>query len=1334
MKRLHFFITLFLFLFPITSSAKFFKNLDVPDGLVQTSVMAIYQDKLGRMWFGTREGISVYDGRKMTNYKPWAYHCFEKKNTSKFWVGNLVNNIVGNEKGDVFILVDDNLLKYDILTDTFEYVHKNDVRCIAMDGKDAFWCVCGDFLYKYDSSSSSLKFVRKIGLVGAYCMLVVDDVLWIGTDHGLFRMDKTQDAECIIEKVDVRGLFESSTHEVWVGTMDTELFRIRGREVQKVPYGLNSPYKTSSKDIRCFVEDGHHNIWMGTFNGLQMYNPASEEFTLYTQSWMKGGLKHSSIFSLCLDRQGTLWAGTYYGGVHYLYLENEFFKYYPYNPDRPDCIAYPLVGNMTEDNDGNLWICLDGGGLARLDKQTDKIKTYKARKGGLPHNNLKAICYDASHNTLYIGTHKGGLCRYNLTTGQSYNYLDHPLDKDNLTGIIDCLCLWKNYLLVGCRNGFFRIHLQNNTVERISALRFTQIVTDCNDKVWGVVNNQSFIKFDLNTLKDENLDFNRQKGIQLSRLVDGGDRVYICSIGGGVYVYHKNTHFVENYTAENNQLMSNYCYSACLTDNGNLLLVGDRGITLFNPQKKSFRSLELEKGLNLSSIVDGCGSYVCKDGRIFIGGTDGMTSFQETNFNVSDESPLFYFSSLQVNNQEVYPNDESGIICQAFPFVNNIELSCTQNNLTVGFASSNYVDVLSNSSYEYMLEGLDEEWISTDRTELFYTNLSPGHYVLRVREIGNSLQTRVPQEITLDIYIHPAWYRTWWARSFFLLVVIIFILWLYKVINGRRRLLQSLNKERMEKKYIDELNQAKLRFFTNVSHEFRTPLTLITTQVDVLLQNHSLTPVVYNTLLKINKHTKQMRSLISELLDFRKFDQTVVTLKLAYTDMNAFVKEIYLSFVDMAAQRNIRYQFEGAEGNAKCWIDHMQVEKVFINLLSNAFKFTPEGGTISVTLQLKGERKLEVSVTDNGKGISKEDIPYVFNHFYQAKDISEQANPGTGIGLALARNIVELHHGTIEVQSESGKGSRFAVVLFTDRMCFEADNNVEWVKNNEEPLMLFETIPDRTFIDETTEILKGMNKENQVFRLLIVEDNEDLLEVLRQLFEPYYEVSLAHNGEEGLQKAFSMEYDLILSDVMMPGMSGVEMCAEIKRNINMCHTPVVLLTALDSVEQSINGLRCGADDYIAKPFNGRVLLTRCNNIVRNRLLMQERFAKKKDTDVSLLATNPLDKKFLDTLMEVIEANLDKEDFDVPALCRAVGVSRTLLQNKFKALTNMSPNEFIVSHKIKIAATMLISQSDLTIADISEKLGFGSPRYFSKAFKAQMNVSPLEYRKQSKRNH
>lgn len=1329
MKRLSFFIALFFVLPPISSSAKFFKNLDEVDGLAQTSVMSIYQDKLGRMWFGTREGISVYNGREMVNYKPWAYQGTRAGDTGKFWIGNLVSDIAGNEKGDVFISVDNNLLRYDIQFDTFEYVHKQNVVCIAMDNNGNLWSVCGDSLSKYDVPSGKLKFQRKIEVPGVYCMLVAaDEVLWLGAAHGLYRVDGTTKTECVLAGVDVRGLFESSGREIWAGTVSDGVYRISGCKVKKLPYAQNSANAMSSKDVRCFVEDKRHNIWMGTFDGLQKYNPSTGDFTLYTQSWMKGGLRHSSIFSLSLDRQGTLWIGTYYGGVNYSYLENEMFKYYPYNPDRTDCISFPLVGNMTEDSEGNLWICLDGGGLACLDRKTDKITTFKARKGGLYHDNLKAITYDAPRNTLYIGTHKGGLCRYNLATGQFYNYLEHPPGKDSPADIIDCLCLWKDYLLVGARNGLFRVHRQTNKVERISTLKFTRIAVDNNDRMWGIISNRSFVTLDLKTLHEMNVDFNHQKGILLSQVVDGVDRVYIGSIGGGLYVYYKDTHLVENYTVEKSQLISNYCYSACRADNGDLLLVSDRGITLFTPRTKTFRSLELKKGLNLSSIVDGCGSYVCEDGRIFIGGTDGMISFQETDFDVSDESPLFYLSSLQVNNKEVHPNDGSGILSQALPLVSGIELSHTQNNLAVGFASSNYVDILSNSSYEYRLEGLDKEWISTDRTELFYTNLSVGYYVLRIREISNSLQTRAPQEIALSIYIHPAWYDTWWAYCLFVSMAAAFGFWLYRVISVRHRLLESLNKERMEKKYMDELNQAKLRFFTNVSHEFRTPLTLITTQVDVLLQNHSLPPVVYNILLKISKHTRQMRNLISELLDFRKLDQSCVSLKLGNTNMDAFLREICLSFTDLAAQRNIFYQFKSEEEAAKCWIDHRQLEKVFTNLLSNAFKFTPDGGTVSVTLQREGERRLRVVVADTGKGIRKEDMPYVFNRFYQAKNMPIQANPGTGIGLALVKNIIELHHGTIEVQSEDGEGSKFVVTLFTGQECFQQDGNVEWITEDEAEAMIPETRPDETFVNEATGVLQGVNKKKPSFRLLIVEDNEDLLKTLEQLFAPYYEVTLAHNGREGRDLALEMEYDLILSDVMMPEMSGVEMCAGIKGNINMCHIPVVLLTALDSVEQNIDGLRCGADDYITKPFNGKMLLMRCNNIVRNRLLMQERFAQKKDADVSLLATNPLDKKFLDTVMEVIEANLDKEDFDVPALCLAVGMSRTLLQTKFKALTNMPPNEFIINHKIKIAATLLASRPDLTIADIADKLGFSSPRYFSKTFKVRMNIAPQEYRK------
>ena len=483
----------------------------------------------------------------------------------------------------------------------------------------------------------------------------------------------------------------------------------------------------------------------------------------------------------------------------------------------------------------------------------------------------------------------------------------------------------------------------------------------------------------------------------------------------------------------------------------------------------------------------------------------------------------------------------------------------------------------------------------------------------------------------------------------------------------------SLEKERIEKKHIEEMNQAKLRFFTNVSHEFRTPLTLIISQVELMLQKNTIPPSLHNSIFRIRKHAQQMKLLISELLDFRKFDQNYIQLKLSEQSLNTFLEEVYLSFSAYASQKSISYHLKLLEQDISIWIDDWQMRKVLFNLLSNAFKHVPDKGEISILTSTTPDQVV-IAVKDSGNGISKEEQERIFDRFYQADNRNKALHVGTGIGLALTKSIIQLHHGTIEVESESNEGSCFIVKLPKTRDCFEKDTEVVFLESPEkEPMVQENTIPDENFMK-------------------------------------------------------------IVSDVMMPVMTGTEMCLKIKNNISLCHIPVVLLTALDTVDQNIEGLRRGADDYITKPFNAKILITRCNNLIRNRLLMQSRFAKDQILEINLLAANPIDKSFLDRVIKVVDKHIDNEDFDIGMLCQELGMGRTLLHTKFKALTGMTPNEFILNHRLKIASLMLKNEPYLQVAEISDRLGFGSPRYFSRCFKNQYNVTPMEYRKGAKQEN
>lgn len=574
---------------------------------------------------------------------------------------------------------------------------------------------------------------------------------------------------------------------------------------------------------------------------------------------------------------------------------------------------------------------------------------------------------------------------------------------------------------------------------------------------------------------------------------------------------------------------------------------------------------------------------------------------------------------------------------------------------------------------------------------------------------------------------------TWWA---FLLYIISFIGCLYYFISSRiakRTLALSLEKERFEKQQIEQLNQEKLVFFTNVSHEFRTPLTLIISHIDIILQKSSLNPSIYNQILKIRKNAQQMSNLISELLEFRKLEQNHKTLQISQQDITPFLKEIYFSFVDYAHLRNIHYDFQLSETPTLCWFDSQLLEKVFFNLLSNAFKYTPDNGNIIISGRTT-DNEVEISISDTGSGIAKNDVSQIFARFFQANNQKpgEYSSPGTGIGLALSKTIVEKHHGTITVDSTLGKGSTFTVRLPRNADVFQADKNIQLSNQQQESSIVpgsLDVLPETdTYL---TESVHTENAEEKTHTVLLVEDNEELLQLLTELFSPFYEVICATNGEEGLKQVYEHKIDLIISDIMMPKMSGTEMCLQIKNNIDYCHIPLILLTALNSTEQNIEGLNRGADDYITKPFHAQLLLARANNLIRSRLLMQHQFDKKPISEFDLTCINPLDKDILKRTAESIEQHIDDTEYDIPVLCKEVGIGRSLLYTKFKALTGMTPNNFILNYRLKHAAALLQQYPDIPIAEVSDRCGFSSPVYFSRCFKNQYGCTPQNYRKEKK---
>ena len=711
------------------------------------------------------------------------------------------------------------------------------------------------------------------------------------------------------------------------------------------------------------------------------------------------------------------------------------------------------------------------------------------------------------------------------------------------------------------------------------------------------------------------------------------------------------------------------------------------------------------------------------DGEVFLGGIQGMISFWEKKLHFTPKSYSIILSRLLVNGKEITAGDDTGILEQSIAYTPEISLKADQSMFSIEYATSNFIPANRNEIV-YRLEGFSDEWNHTDRkqTLITYTNLNPGKYTLVIKSDGDGIE-----EARLLIRVLPPWYETWWAYLIYTICTVSLLWYLIQNYNSRIKLRESLKYEKKHIEDLEALNQSKLRFFTNISHEFRTPLTLIVGQVETLLQVQTFTPNIYHKILGIYKNSLQLRELITELLDFRKQEQGHMKIKVGRHNLVNFLYENYLLFLEYASSKQINFKFNKQSDDIEVWYDQKQMQKVVNNLLSNALKHTKAEDTISINVSQE-DKQVIIEIKDTGTGIAAAEIDKIFDRFYQTERLdSLNTGAGTGIGLALTKGIIELHHGTIRVESEPGKGSRFIITLksgnqhFTEEQIIRdnADANIQQPPETIVPTV--EILPDSEWKEED-------NKRIEDAKMLIVEDNESIKQMLAGIFETFYQVTTASDGVEALDIIQKDMPSIILSDVVMPRMSGTELCKQIKTDFNTCHIPVVLLTARTAVEHNIEGLKIGADDYITKPFNTNLLISRCNNLVNSRRLLQEKFSKQPQAFAQMLATNPMDKEMLDRAMAIIEQHLDNTDFNVNIFAREMGMARTNLFTKLKAVTGQTPNDFILSIRLKKGAVMLRNNPELNITEISDRIGFSSSRYFSKCFKEIYHVSPLAYRK------
>lgn len=1307
----------------------YFSKIGIEEGLSQLTVMALFEDELGNMWFGTREGVSVYNGTSMKNISP-------KQVYENALSGSLIRNIVGDLNGSVFIHTQNGIDKYDLRTEKIFNLVKMQVDAMSFSDK-SLWYAKDNKIYKIRENREELFSEIDENVRITAIRILSDRRIVAGTlSSGLFEVDSLGISKRLLScNSRVSSLFEDRYENIWMGTWEEGLFRISadGGVLNFREDRSNLSKNLSSDFVRAVCEDDFGNIWIGTKLGLDKLDGDLSKFYHYDSKVNdQKSLSNESVWSLCKDRRGNIWAGTYYGGANYFNPESNLYTLHDLKNGSFANRPFPIISRIIEYKDDVFLLCTEGNGLIYYDAKSKTYGTYE----NLKNENIKSAYLDKENEILYLGLHLGGLSVFDLKSGKLKRFPDIRPER-NQSNIVREIIPYKDRYLIATYNGLYLFDESEETFTLFSPeldeylTYFIDIDIDQNDNLW--IASRGLYRYHIPTKQVTPYFFHAEGEKSISNnnitkvLVDNGNNVWIGTSGGGVNFYNRDLDSFTVFNSTTSGLNNDYVSNLLESTSGNLYITTTRGLSMLSQNRDKIINLVYKNGFPLNSLFNG-GITRTARGEIYVAGMNGMVSFTDEMI-LGELPPVnLHFSDLWVNNRKIMPNDATGLLKSSMPFVSKLKFNHEQSIVRLEFSSDNLL-IRDKYKYLYKVGGLSEQWLVLREgvREIDLINLNPGKYRLELKAVSPNSETLLGQA-KIDFRITPPFFKSTYAYALYFMAFMLLLFQYFRYLKYKIKLRTSLEFEKKEKEHLEEVNRMKLQFFTNISHEFRTPLTLISSQTDILLQSKKLDSAAHGNVLSIDRNTKMMQRLINELLDFRKAVNEKLSVKVVEQDVVDFIREIYDSFDLYAKYKRVNFELDLPDGKAMLWFDPLQMQKVFFNVISNAFKYTPENGSIIIRVK-EDVDTVSITVEDTGLGISKQDIDKIFQRFYQADNSRQKptTTSGTGLGLALTKLIVNAHHAEINVESELGSGSRFEVVMpkgfghFTEKEIASRQNG-DTV--SEEYIRTF--LSDIQVQDDLTD--KPSKKSSTI---LIVEDNLELLQLLSDMFESEYRVITATNGEEGLSKTLEHQPDIVLSDWMMPVMSGSEMCLKIKSNFAVCHIPVILLTAKVGVEHNMESLKLGADDYITKPFNVNLLLARCNNLVAGRKLLQEKFAQSDEFNPQSVASNEMDKNFLERASDVIEENIENPDFNIDEFSRKMNLSRTGLFNKIKGVTGQTPNEFIINMKMKKASFLLTNHPEFNITDITYQLGFNSPKYFSKCFKNQFGVTPSEYRQTSR---
>jgi len=1360
-----------------------FLHLDVAEGLSQGSVFAINQDYQGLIWIGTRDGLNKYDARKFTVYRNHPkdtaslsdnfIQSIVEDSKKRLWVGTSNGLNLYNRSLDNFVRIP--LAHYEISTSSPE----PSIHFIMEDHHHQIWIATNQGLYRIkegNSISAELVFnsipvdLGDEKIIFKNVRYLYEDSsynLWICTDNGVLSTTyrpkqskklKVNRAYPIYSRgkgaTDNRAvaMLEVRKNEFWVATKSNGILVLNDQtgEMNYRTHIDGDAHTLPSNDIRSIVKDRKGRLWIGTFNGLSLY--AHGQFkNFYASDNDQYSLSNNSIRPIFQDKRGSIWIGTYFGGVNIMDDDIPTFKNFSHLAHH-NSLSYNVVSSFEEDDKGHLIVGTEGGGINYLDRnrgQFSYAKHESSKPSSLSHNHVKSLCLDRDGN-LWVGTYEGGL-DFRRRGSDQFEHIKHnprdgrSLSNNRIYALLEDRAgdLWVGTFGGGLnvkRKGSNKHEFERYTLEnkRLSSNMVRAIYEDSKGNLWVGTQNG----LNLKRRGSENFEFftteqNDPQSLSGNAVIsiyeDNLQQVWIGTYMNGLNLYHPEdnsfTHFDEN-----NGLPGNNIFGILSDKNNHLWLSTNAGIACFNPLTGAVRNYNTIDGLIGNEFIYGS-HYKMSDGHLVFGSSMGFTLFNPDSISVNHFEPPVIFTGLRLFNKRVLP-DKEGLIKKDISLMNELVLDYKQYVFSIEFSVLNYIHSDKNK-YAYLLKGFDDDWNFVGTPVANYTNLDPGTYELMVKGTNNDgIWNNKPSILKIRI-LPPPW-KTWWAYTLYLLIVGVLGYFIVRFLKGRNKLKHELLLEHLALQKQKEIHEAKLNFFTNISHEFRTPLSLIVGPVERLLSDgdipHSAKPLLNNA----HKNANRLLNLVNQLLDFRKQESGNLHLQISQVLIIPFLKEMISDFLFLAEKKNISIHLKAAPDDGfSVWIDREQLAKVIINLLYNAFKFTDQGGEIKICLQTfqpsvsYPEGYYTIDVWDTGHGIDEQNIPHIFDQFYQSNSHYEDHEYiGSGIGLALAKSLVKMHEGNISVKSNLAThphdfNTVFSVELPLGKMHFTATQVLypQALHHNDSLNEDRISISEGPSLDilEYNEINIGTSQPV----LLIVEDNVELRRFIVESLQGKFKILEAGDGLEAWSIMEYAQPDMVITDVMMPKSDGIALLQKIKTSKSTNHIPVILLTARTANPHIMEAFQEGSDDYITKPFSIRVLMLKINNILETRKRLREKFVCEyllQPHKVEAVETN----SFLDEVIAIIEASLTDDDFSVNVLAQEVGVSRTVLYRKIKQLSGLNLVEFIKAVRLKKASQLLKAGTELTISEIAYQVGFSDPKYFSKSFKSVYKMSPKEY--------